>query len=206
MKYFAFILFPLSCQFFSCEQKMKVIGDLEFSNSATTAVFDWDVIKQNFPNRDILVFNFSDKGRPLNKIDDLPKVKGEFLNSLLEQVAYYRDWNEHLEIYYFSLNIIDNEKVGIFLSVRDFDGMEYNFDLIQFDDSGKVLVFHTIATSWETAECFGFTSAKIDLKDNILFSKTTQSCFDFESEERIIEESTSKYKLEGLKFVELKEK
>ena len=179
-------------------------GDFEFSSPAATKVFDWNLIKQNFPNSNILVFEFSEKGRPLNNVDDLPIVEGELLNNLLNQVPYYKNWNEHLEIYYFSLNTIDNKEVGIFLSVTEFDGMNYKFDLIQFDSSGKIIVFQTISNSWEAAECFGFTNATIDLKDNILYNQKLRNCFDFESEERVIEQSSSKFKLAGLQFLEIK--
>lgn len=204
MKYFALIMLPLFFQFFSCQQNMKGTGNFAFSSPTATSFFDWEMIKKIFPNRDILVFDFSDKGHPLNKIDDLPRVEGEMMNSLLEQVPYYKEWFQHLEIYYFSLNIIDNKEVGIFLSVREFDGMAYNFDLIQFDKMGKIIVFQTIANSWEAAECFGYTNAKIDLKDNVLYNQKLRNCFDFQSEERLIEQSISKFKLAGLKFVEIK--
>lgn len=142
----------------------------------------WEGIKGNFPYKGITDFDFSTSGQPLNMISNLPLIDTSLFNNLTKQIQTYSQWKEHLEIFYFSLNEIDNKEVGIFLTKREFDGTNYTFDLIQFDKNSKVTTFKNIANNWEAAECIGYSRAKINTESNILAIQKLQKCYDEETE------------------------
>ncbi len=183
------------------DQKVKIAyqytegdcyGDLSFPDSNAVKIwsnevifnpnndFNWDTLKSHFPQKNITTFDFKPDRTPINQVEGLPHLDSAFSKHLMSQVEYYQNWKPYVELYYFSLNeFADAEnEVGIFLATIDFDGLRYNFDLIQFDANGAVITYKTLATSWTAAECFGYTRAFIDSGTLMLTQQKVQKCFD----------------------------
>jgi hypothetical protein len=161
----------------------------------------WNTIKNKFPYSGVLTFDFNSEGKSLNEINSLPVIDNNLFNTLTEQVEYYKKWKEEIKIFYFSKNTINEQEVGVFLSIRDFDGEEYSFDLIRFNEKGDIATFHSIANSWQAAECFGYSRSKIDNKTNVLVSQTLQKCYDEEAKnETAIDSIITKISLSNLTF------
>lgn len=141
--------------------------------------FDWNSKKPHFPQKNLTVFDFDSDRTPINQVEGLPKLDSAFARRLVSQVPHYQRFQEYIELYYFSLNeFADAEnEVGIFLATIDFDGLEYCFDMIQFDANGAVITYKTLATSWTAAECFGYTRAFIDPDSLILTNQKVQKCY-----------------------------
>lgn len=156
-------------------------NSIETKNSDLEIRLSWKNIKSKFPNSDIIDFDFSYNGQPLNNIKNLPKLDSLTFNELVKQVKTYEDWSDYLEIYYFSKNTLKKNEFGIFLTIREFDGTSYSFDAIQINEKGKIIKFRNIANSWVAAECLGYTRTKINYKDNTMLSQTLQKCYDEES-------------------------
>jgi hypothetical protein len=148
------------------------------------SALSWDILKTKFPNQNITEFMFDLDGEPIIDFSNLVEVDSNTFKELTEKISYYENWKEYSKIYYYSKNIIDSIEVGIFLEIVDFDGMNYSFDLIQTDEYGNILKFQVISDSFQAAECFGYTNAKIDSELNILSNQKIANCWNFELEDR----------------------
>ncbi len=193
----------------SCNDKngsdRKIEIDLIQNGNSDQSELSWTKIKDNFPNQDILQYDFKTDGQPLNDLSKAIKLDSIAFEELVSKVKRYSEWKEYLEIFYFSKNKIENQEVGIFLIKREFDGTEYTFDLIQFDSKGEITKIETIANSWTAAECLGYTRATIDLKSNHILQEILQKCYDEEAENNeALDSIVNTISLKNLDFKTLK--
>ena len=170
----------------SCKDQDHSDKNTEFKSNQIDnndqSLLSWETLKNKFPNQNIIQFNFSADGQPMNDLSKAIKLDSLTFNELTSKVKRYADWKEYLEIFYFSKNEIENNEIGIFLIKREFDGTEYTFDLIQFDNKGEIKKIQTLANSWSAAECLGYTRATINLESNHLIQENLQKCYDEEAE------------------------
>ena len=170
----------------SCKDQDHSDKNTEFKSNQIDnndqSLLSWETLKNKFPNQNIIQFNFSADRQPMNDLSKAIKLDSLTFNELTSKVKRYADWKEYLEIFYFSKNEIENNEIGIFLIKREFDGTEYTFDLIQFDNKGEIKKIQTLANSWSAAECLGYTRATINLESNHLIQEILQKCYDEEAE------------------------
>jgi|GEM_PF-4408825 len=164
------------------ESNRKTKIDSIQDKSIDKSLLSWETLEDKFPNQNILKFDFTTDGQPKNDLNKAIKLDSLTFSELVSKAQRYTDWKEYLEIFYFSKNNIENNEVGIFLIKRKFDGTEYSFDLIQFDNKGEIKKIETLANSWTAAECLGYTRAIIDLKSNQIHQEILQKCYDEEAE------------------------
>ena len=194
----------LSCNDKSGSDRKTEIDSIQNDNNDQSEL-SWIIIKDKFPNQDILQYDFKADGQPMNDLSKAIKLDSLAFNELVSKVKRYSDWKEYLEIFYFSKNNIENHEVGIFLIKREFDGTEYTFDLIQFDYKGEINKIKTLANSWTAAECLGYTRATIDLKSNQILQEVLQKCYDEEAENNeSVDSIMNTISLENLDFKTLK--
>lgn len=173
----------------------------EEKNEAEVSAWGWNNIRKNFPKKNQSEFDFSPSGEPLNDIEDLPKLDSVDFNHIVKQIKTYDNWKEYLELYYYSLNYAQEIEFGIFLSIVEFDGTTYSFDLISFNDNGEVDRFEPLANSWQAAECFGYQRSSIDFNEEIMISQKLQKCYDENApNHQAIDSVVTKTSLENLIF------
>ena len=71
----------------------------------------------------------------------------------------------------------------IFLTVTEFDGEEYKFEGIIFDDQGNVTSRGLIADVWYLAECSGYTKAIIYDDTWEVAVQRLLKCYDVETDD-----------------------
>lgn len=187
----------------ACQEKNKsqISKNVESGDNIDLSPLSWKNIKSKFPNSEIVEYDFSGNGQPLNEIRNLPRLDSITFRELSAQIKQLNDWKEYLEIYYFSKNIIEENEIGIFLSIREFDGTNYNFDAIQIDELGKVLKIQNLANSWQAAECIGYTRTQLDYKNRKMTSQKLRKCYDEEAENnKSIDSLTIETSLKELDF------
>ena len=164
------------------------------ASDSTGISFDGEVnhnylesIRPNFIYQNIENFTFTENGRFNHEIDKLPKVDGSVKAKILKSMNQ-TNWSGHCDVSYFSTYKIDDADYGIFLLKRDFDGLTYDFVMIQFHDDGSILFCDFLASWSEAAECIFFTNAKITKKK--IKKLNIEKCYDFELDAKKTNDST----------------
>ncbi|MEM6265289.1 MAG: hypothetical protein AAGI38_22500 [Bacteroidota bacterium] len=171
--------------------------------SSVSSFLKWEEIRDIFPNKEVLLYDFDGNGIPKNDLQVAVKLDPLAFDELAVKVKYYANWKEYLEIYYYSMNTIGGLEVGVFLAIREFNGTTYTFDLIHLDKEGEVKMFQPLAQSVEQAECTSYTRARIDKAASSLTQEILQKCFDEQAESNVAVDSIVLVK--SLKDVSFKE-
>ena len=150
----------------------------------------WQGIRTKFPYKEVKEFNFSADGAPINPVDNLPEVEGEVLEVIKKRIPQMRSWEEYSKIYYYSLNRVNEREQGVFLTITEFDGLRYTFDLLDLDENLELKGVTLLGESWEAAECYGFQRGWIRDSDQTLLREKILKCVDEEQGRRVTEDST----------------
>lgn len=161
-----------------------------------TPVLKWSEIKNKFPSQIFTKFEFTNKGQPLNNLNNLVKVDSSFFNEITSKNKRLNDWKDYLEMYFYSSFTYKENEYRVLLIIQEYDGTEYTFYLFQTNEDGFITYFLPIANSWEAAECIGFTNCEIDTINGIVFSQKTTDCYDQELHQKIIQDTSFIFKLQ----------
>ena len=141
--------------------------------------FNWKSKKEFFKYTKLTSIDFNSLGRPVQLTDNLKKVdsnfKTKYFNHFLDS-----SWINSTDIFYYGTIEFQKTEQPVFISIRDFDGLSYNYHLINFNSKGDIIKSWIIAYSWEAAECFGYDRFYIE-SDSMIF-ETLEKCYDEESE------------------------
>lgn len=179
-------MFVILVFFASCGTDNKPISDQ--NDSETEPIRDrhlnWNESRNRFPHQDVLRFDFdSDAADSLvNEVEDR-KVDSLTFGLLAAQIPAYRNWQDEIDLYYFSRNMIDNIEVGIFLKHLNFDGLEVSYDMIQIDENGNATLLAEIAKGWSIAECIGYQNAYLNYDKLEVEYVEFSSCYDDSQED-----------------------
>jgi hypothetical protein len=149
-------------------------------NSKVKKVY-FDSIRAIFLYHNVENYSFTESGKFNHNIDKLPKVETTLKEKILTSVNQ-ESWSDYCDIYYFSINKIAEIEYGIFLIKTEFNGLTYDFVIIQFNDEGSILFFNYLASWSEAVECIFYTNAQVENKK--IKKITVKKCYDFELEER----------------------
>ena len=197
---FLLILFALiSCQSDSKEASSQDMTKREVSLPPPSP-FAWSQIKQHFPEREVLSFDFAPDRTPLHQVEGLSQVDTVFRQHLISQVKFYQQWEEYLSFFYFSRQQIGEEEVGIILALREYNGLTYLFDLIRLDESGTVLTYANLSDSWRAAECFGYSRTTLNIERMTISKQILKKCYNEELESMVTDSSVASLSLTNFRF------
>jgi hypothetical protein len=141
----------------------------------------WRKIADNSPKTNILEYDLESMGELRKNLRKLPRVDSITFKRLKNKIEKFGSWQDNIEVFYYSKNRIDNLNIGILLSIIDFNGNRYAFDLIGFDKNGEVKYNKEIANYWFEVECLGYKRAFLDLESSTMINEIIQKCYNEES-------------------------
>jgi len=170
-----FIFFIFTTLLFGCNSanNEKKTDDLLTQN------FKWKSKKDLFKYSNLKSIDFNSLGRPVKHTNNLTKVDNDFKTKYF---SHFLDssWITSTDIFYYGTIEFQKTEQPVFLSVRDFDGLSYNYHLINFNSKGDIIKSWVIAYSWEAAECFGYD--RMFIESDSMISETLEKCYDEELE------------------------
>tara|TARA_B100000809_G_C14844861_1_gene426126 strand:+ start:45 stop:635 length:591 start_codon:yes stop_codon:yes gene_type:complete len=152
--------------------------------------FNWKSKKEFFKYAKLKSIDFNNLGRPLQSTDNLSEVDNDFKT---KHFKHFLDssWINSTDLFYYGTIEFQRTEQPVFLSIREFDGLSYNYHLINFNSKGEIIKSWVIAYSWEAAECYGYDRFYIE-SDSMIF-ETLEKCYD--------EESAGKQRIDSLRDV-----
>jgi hypothetical protein len=170
-----FIFFIFTTLFFGCNST----NNEKNTDDLLTPNFKWESKKDLFKYSKLKSIDFNNLGRPVQLTENLKKVDNNFKTKYF---SHFLDssWINSTDIFYYGTIEFQKTEQPVFLSIRDFDGLSYNYHLINFNSKGDIIKSWIIAYSWEAAECFGYDRFYIE-SDSMIF-ETLEKCYDEESE------------------------
>jgi hypothetical protein len=185
----------------SCNHKQPVDNDSPKTEPAMPQL-NWNELRDRFPHQDVRRFDFESDATDslVNEVEE-KKVDSLTFGLLAAQIPTYSNWQDEIDLYYFSRNMIDNIEVGVFLKHLNFDGLEVSFDMIHVDKNGTATLIAEIAKGWSVAECIGYQNACLNYDKLEVECVEFSSCYDDSQDDE--EAIDSIYTIRSLKNLDL---